>query len=52
MKLKPSTEIGTVTAANIVPSKQVSDDSEVTGPERVSSMLAQVGSIDVFKRHF
>ena len=35
VKLKPGTEIGTVTAANIVPTTQVSNDSEVTGPERV-----------------
>ena len=49
VKLKPGTEIDTVTATNIVPTKKVSDDSEVTGPERVSSMLAQVGSIDVLK---
>ena len=49
MKLKPGTEIGTVRATNIVPTTQVSNDSEVTGPERVSSMLAQVGSIDVLK---
>ena len=49
MKLKPGTEIGTVTATIIVPTMQVSDDSEVTGLERVSSMLAQVRSIDVLK---
>ena len=49
MKLKPGTKIGTVTVANIVSTMQVSNDSEVTGPERVSSMLAQVGSIDVLK---
>ena len=49
VKLKPGTEIGTVTATNIVPTMQVSNDSEVTGPERMSSMLAQVGSIDVLR---
>ena len=45
VKLKPGTEIGTVIAINIVPTTQVSNDSEVTGQERVSSMLAQVESI-------
>ena len=49
MKLKPSTEIVTVTAANIVPTMQLSNDSEITGPERVSSMSAQVGSINVLR---
>ena len=49
MKLKPGTEIGTVTATNIVPTIQVSNDSEVTGQERVSSMSAQVESIDILR---
>ena len=49
VKLKPGTEIGTVTAANIVPTMQVSNDSEVTGQERVSSMSAQVESIDTLR---
>ena len=47
MKLKPGTEIGTVIAANIVPTNQVSNDSDVTGQERVSSMSAQVEFIDI-----
>ena len=46
---KPGTEIGTVIAANIVPTMQVSNDFDVTGQERVSSMLAQVESIDILK---
>ena len=49
VKLKPDSEIGTVTATNIVPTMHVSNDSEVTGLERVSSMSVQVGSIDVLK---
>ena len=49
VKLKPSTEIGTVTAANIVPTMQVSNDSEITGQERVTSMSAQVESIDTLR---
>ena len=49
VKLKPGTKIGTVTAANIVPTMQVSNDSEITGQERVSSMLAQVESIDMLR---
>ena len=47
MKLKPGTEIGTVIAANIVPTMQVSNDFDVIGQERVSSMLAQEESIDI-----
>ena len=39
MKLKPGTEIGTVIAANIIPTMQVSNDFDVDVPERVSSML-------------
>ena len=49
VKLKPRTEISTVTAANIIPTMQVSNDSEVTEKERVSSMLAQVESIDILR---
>ena len=49
VKLKPSTEIGTVTAANIVPTMQVSNDSEITGQEGVSSMSAQVESRGTLK---
>ena len=44
-----TSEIGTVTAANIVPTTQVSNDSEVTGQEGVSSMSAQVESIGSLK---
>ena len=49
VKLKHGTEIGTVTATNNVPTTQVSNDSEITGQERVSSMLAQVESIDTLR---
>ena len=49
VKLKPGTEIGTVTTANIIPTTQVSNDSEIAGPERVSSMSAQVESIDTLR---
>ena len=38
VKMKPATEIGTVTAANIVPTTQVSNDFKVGEKERVSSM--------------
>ena len=38
VKLKPGTEIGTGIAANIVPTMQVSNDFDVTGQERVSSL--------------
>ena len=47
VKLKPDTEIGTVIAANIVPTLQVSSDLDVGGPEAVSSMSAQVESINI-----
>ena len=47
VKLKPGTEIGTVIAANIILTKQVSNDFDMTGQERVSSMLAQVKSTDI-----
>ena len=50
VKLKSGTEIGTVTAANIVPTMnmKVSNEAEVTESEILSSMLAQLGS-DVLK---
>ena len=44
---KTITEIGIVTATNIVPTTQVSKEVEVTEPESVSSILAQLGSINV-----
>ena len=47
VKLKPGTEIGTVIAANIIPTMQVSNNFDVIGQERVSSMSAQVESIDL-----
>ena len=49
VKLKPGIEIGTVIAANIIPTMQVSNDFDVTGQERVSSMSAQVESIDILR---
>ena len=49
MKLKAGTKIGTVMAASIVPTMQVSNDFDVTGQKRVSSMLAQVESIDILR---
>ena len=49
VKLKPGTWIGTVTAANIIPTTQVSNDSDVTGQEEVSSMSAHVESIDILR---
>ena len=48
VKLKPNTEIGMVTATNIVPTMQVSNVAEVTESERVSSMSVHLGS-DVLK---
>ena len=47
VKLKSGTKIGTDIAANIIPTMKVSNDFDVTGQERVSSMLAQVKSIDI-----
>ena len=47
VKLKPHTKIGTVIAANIVPTTQVSNDFDVDEKERVSCMLAQVESADI-----
>ena len=49
VKLKPGTKFGTVIAANIVPTTQVSNDFNVNGQERVSSMLAQVESTDILR---
>ena len=49
MKLKPGTKIVTVIAANIIPIMQVSNDFNVNGQERVSSMLPQVESIDILR---
>ena len=49
MKLKPGTEIGTVIAANIILTMQVSNNFDVMGQERVSSMLAQVESTDILR---
>ena len=49
MKLKTSTKIGTVIAANIVLTTQVSNDFNVNGQERVSSMLAQVESTNILR---
>ena len=48
MKLKPGTEIGTVIAANIIPTMQVSNNFDVVRQERVSSMLAQLESTNIF----
>ena len=45
--LEPCTEIGTVTAANIVPSTQVGNGSHLDEQERVPCMSAQVESIDL-----
>ena len=47
VKLKPGTEIGTVIAANIVLTMQVSNDFDVVGQERASSMLARVDSTNI-----
>ena len=46
-KLKPGTEIGTLITANIILTTQVSNNLDVDGQERVSSMLAQVESTDI-----
>ena len=42
VKLKACTEIDTVITANIVPTTQVSNDSDMSEQERVSCMLAKV----------
>ena len=47
VKMKPGTEIGTVTMANIVPTTQVGDGFNMGEQERVSSMSAQVISNDL-----
>ena len=47
VKLKACTEIGTVITANIVPTTQVSNNFDLYGQERVSSMSVQVGSTDI-----
>ena len=48
--LEPCTEIGTVTAANIVPSMQVGNGSNIDEKERVPCMSAQVESADLPRR--
>ena len=47
VKLKPCTKIGTVIAAKIVLTTQVSNDLDVDEPERVSCVLTQVESADI-----
>ena len=47
MKLEPHSEFGTVIAANIVPTTQVSNDFDGGEQERVSCMLVQVGCTDI-----
>ena len=47
MKLKAHTEIGTVIAANIVLTTQVSNNFDLGEQERVSSMSAQLGSTNI-----
>ena len=47
MTLKPQTEIGTVTAANLVPSTQVSNCFNLDERERVPCMWGQVESTDI-----
>ena len=47
MKLKARTDIGTVIAANIVPTTQVSNNFDLGDQERVSSMSAQVRSTGI-----
>ena len=49
VKMKPGTEIGTVTMANIVLTTQVSNDFNVGVQERVSSMSAQVISTGILE---
>ena len=49
IKLKPGTEIGTIIAANIISTPQVSNDFDVVGQERVSSMSAQVESTNILR---
>ena len=45
--LEPCTEIGTVTAANIVPSMQVGNEPKLDKKERVPCMSAQIESTDL-----
>ena len=47
VKFKAHTKIGSVIAANIVPTTQVSNNFDLGEQERVSSMSAQVGSTDI-----
>ena len=49
VKLKPGTKISTVIAANIIPTTQVSNNFNVNGQERVSSMLAHVESTNILR---
>ena len=49
MKLKPHSEIGTVTAANIVLTTQVSNDFDLDEQERVSCMSAQAESANILR---
>ena len=47
LMLEPCTEIGMVTAANIVPSMQVGNEPDIDEKEKVPCMLAQVESADL-----
>ena len=47
VKLKPHTKIGTIIAANIVLTTQVSNDFDVEEQETVSCMLSQVESANI-----
>ena len=47
VKLKPGTKIDTVIVANIILTMQVSNDLDVDGQERASSMSAQVESTNI-----
>ena len=51
VKQNPGTEIGTVITANIVLTMQVSNNLDVDGQERASSMLAQVESTDILREN-
>ena len=48
--LEPCTEIGTVTATNIVPSTQVGNEPKLDEKEKVSCMSAQIESADLPER--
>ena len=48
--LEPCTEIGTVTATNIVPSTQVGNEPKLDEKEKVLCMLAQIESADLAER--